>query len=153
MDSRTIESSAPPERAFVPIRRIGGVNGWYYANWLWRLRGILDEWTGGPGLRRGRRHPDQIAVGDHLDWWRVEAFVPDRLLRLNAELRLPGEAWLEFEVTPSPTGSLLRQTAAYNPRGILGRAYWYATWPLHKVLFAHMLKRIAARAESRNGIE
>ena len=105
IDSRTIHVTASPREAFVAIRRIGGKNGWYYANWLWQLRGLLDRLFGGAGLRRGRRDPDVLRVGDTVDFWRVEAIEPDCRLRLAAEMKLPGRAWLEFEVTRDATGS------------------------------------------------
>lgn len=143
IDSRTLDVDQPPPRAFAPIRRIGGKVGWYCGGWLWRLRGLMDVFVGGVGLRRGRRDPDQLAVGDTLDFWRVEAVEPDRLLRLRAEMRLPGRAWLQFEVEPTATGSRIRQTAEYDPRGLLGLLYWYAVWPLHAYVFGGMLRGIA----------
>jgi hypothetical protein len=137
----------PQTVAFAPIRRIGGSTGWYYANWLWRLRGFMDLLVGGVGLRRGRRDPDQLAVGDVLDSWRVEAYEPDRLLRLVSEMSLPGRAWLEFEVEASGGGqeSTIRQTAMFDPAGLLGLAYWYAVYPLHNRIFQGMLNGIVRR--------
>lgn len=146
IDDRRIEVHVPPERAFAAIRRIGGRNGWYYGNWLWRIRGGLDVMVGGVGMRRGRRDPDQLAVNDHLDWWNVEACEPTRLL-LAAEMKLPGRAWLEFQVTPAPEGATIRQTAVFDPRGLAGLAYWYAVWPLHVMVFQGMLRGIAREAE------
>ena len=149
IDSRVADVSVPPELAFQPIERIGGRGGWYCGDWLWRLRGGLDVLVGGVGMRRGRRDPDHLHVGDVVDCWRVEAIEPHRRLRLAAEMKLPGRAWLEFEVTGNATaGSRIRQTAAYDPIGLLGRAYWYAVYPLHQLVFAGMLRQIAARAES-----
>jgi uncharacterized protein YbjT (DUF2867 family) len=148
IDSRTIHVPASPEHAFAPIRRIGGKKGWYYANWLWRVRGLLDRLFGGVGLRRGRRDPDSLRVGDTVDFWRVEAMEPDRRLRLAAEMKLPGRAWLEFEVTRDATGSVIRQTATFDPKGLLGRAYWYSVFPLHQFVFGGMLKGIAAKGQS-----
>lgn len=144
-DSRTIHVSASPAKAFAAIQRIGGTTGWYYANWLWQLRGWLDSSLGGVGLRRGRRDPDSLRVGDPVDFWRVEKFEPGRRLRLAAEMKLPGRAWLEFEVTGDPTGSLIRQTATFDPKGLLGRAYWYSVFPLHEFIFGGMLRRIAEK--------
>lgn len=144
-DSRTVHVSASPAKAFAAIRRIGGTTGWYYANWLWRIRGWLDDLFGGVGLRRGRRDPDSLRVGDPLDFWRVEVIEPDRLLRLAAEMKLPGRAWLEFEVTGDSTGSLIRQTATFDAKGLLGRAYWYSVFPLHEFVFGGMLRGIAER--------
>jgi uncharacterized protein YbjT (DUF2867 family) len=146
LDSRSIRVGVPPEKAFEPIRRIGGATGWYYADWLWKLRGAIDLMAGGVGLRRGRRHPDSLRVGDEVDCWRVEVIEPNRRLRLAAEMKLPGRAWLEFEVTGEAGGSTIRQTAIFDPRGLLGRAYWYSVYPLHQVVFKGMLRRIAATA-------
>ncbi len=146
IDSRTVRIAAPPATAFAPVRRIGGRTGWYGADWLWRARGALDLVVGGVGMRRGRRHPGALSVGDALDFWRVEAHEPDRLLRLSAEMRLPGRAWLEFEVTPDGDGSILRQTAIFDPLGLAGRLYWHALRPLHAVVFGSMLRGIARAA-------
>ncbi|MDR3742488.1 MAG: SDR family oxidoreductase [Terracidiphilus sp.] len=143
-DSRMIHVTASQADAFAPIRRIGGDRGWYYANWLWRLRGWMDKVVGGVGMNRGRRDPDALCVGDILDCWRVEAFEPDRLLRLVAEMKLPGRAVLEFEVTASASGSAIRQSAFFDARGILGRAYWYSVLPFHHFVFRGMLRGIAA---------
>ena len=148
VDSRSILVNAPPESTFAPIRRIGGGNGWYYAEWLWKLRGFLDLLVGGVGLRRGRRDPEQLSVGDALDFWRVESYEHDRRLRLAAEMKLPGRAWLEFEVKPDEGGSLIHQTAIFDPVGLSGILYWYAAYPLHAMIFSGMLKGIAARASS-----
>ena len=101
IDTRTMSVSVPPEQAFQPIRTIGGKRGWYYANFLWTLRGWIDLLCGGIGRRRGRRDPEHLQVGDVLDWWRVEEYVPERTLRLSAEMKVPGRAWLEFEVEPT----------------------------------------------------
>ena len=105
VDSRSIRVAVPPAQAFAPIQAIGGETGWYKGALLWRLRGLLDVLVGGPGLRRGRRDPVGLKVGDTLDFWRVEAFEPDRLLRLSAEMKVPGRAWLQFEVVPGAAGS------------------------------------------------
>jgi len=146
VDSRTVEVDCPPERAFAPIRRIGGKNGWYCGNWLWRIRGLLDRFAGGVGLRRGRRDPERLEPGDTLDFWRVEAVEEDRLLRLFAEMKLPGRAWLQFEVEPTERGSSIRQTAIYDPIGLAGLAYWYGVYPAHGFIFGGMLREIARRA-------
>ena len=148
MDSRAIHVTSVPEDAFAPIRRIGGASGWYYANWLWSIRGLLDQLCGGVGLRRGRRDPDFLRVGDQVDFWRVELMEPNRRLRLVAEMKFPGRGWLEFEVTGDATGSVIRQTATFDAKGLLGRAYWYCVFPLHHFVFAGMLQGIASRARS-----
>jgi uncharacterized protein YbjT (DUF2867 family) len=145
-DSRSIRVEVPPEKAFEPIRRIGGATGWYYANWLWKLRGAMDRVVGGVGLRRGRRDPENLRIGDVVDCWRVEALEPHRLLRLAADMKLPGRAWLEFSVSSDSGGSTIRQTATFDPLGLLGRAYWYAVYPLHQIVFGGMLRGIAAAA-------
>jgi hypothetical protein len=146
VDSRAAWVHRPPDQAFRPIAQIGGKAGWYFGNRLWRLRGLLDLTVGGPGLRRGRSDPDRVQVGETLDFWRVEAIEPGRLLRLAAEMRLPGRAWLQFEVTPENGGSLIRQTAVFDPVGVAGLLYWYGLWGIHRLLFAGMLKNIARAA-------
>ena len=148
IDSRVINVNVPPETAFEPIRRIGGATGWYYGDWLWRLRGWLDRLVGGIGFRQGRRHPVQLAVGDIVDCMRVEAYEPGRRLLLTLEMRVPGCAWLEFEVEGNSSGSTIRQTALFEPAGLIGRAYWYLIYPFHQVVFAGMLRSIAARGEA-----
>lgn len=147
VDSRTLRVDVGAAAAFAAIERIGGKNGWYYADWLWSLRGWLDLIAGGVGMRRGRRHPQQLAVGDALDCWRVEQLIAARLLRLRAEMRLPGRAWLQFEVAPEGNGSTIRQTAIFDPVGLLGLLYWYSVYPLHQFIFAGMLNGIAREAE------
>ena len=142
-DARSITISATPSAVFKCIERIGGDTGWYAWTWLWHLRGLLDLWTGGVGMRRGRPSPETLRVGDTLDFWRVEAITPGRRLRLSAEMRLPGRAWLEFEVVPAADGTLIRQTATFDPEGVLGKAYWYAISPLHHLVFGGMLRGIA----------
>jgi uncharacterized protein YbjT (DUF2867 family) len=142
VDSRSVRVPRAPRQAFEPIRRIGGENGWYYGNWLWRVRGFLDLLVGGVGVRRGRRDPHTVFPGDALDFWRVEAFEPDALLRLSAEMKVPGRAWLQFEVEPDGEGALVRQTAIFDPVGLLGLAYWYALYPVHQLVFAGMLRGI-----------
>jgi hypothetical protein len=148
VDSRTAWVQRTPEQTFRPIAQIGGKAGWYYGNRLWRLRGLLDLAVGGPGLRRGRPDPERLQVGETLDFWRVEAIEPGRLLRLAAEMRLPGRAWLQFEVTPEKGGSLIRQTAMFDPIGVAGLLYWYGLWGIHQLLFAGMLRNIARAAET-----
>jgi uncharacterized protein YbjT (DUF2867 family) len=147
VDSRAAWVPVGPGVAFRPIARIGGATGWYYGDRLWRLRGLLDAAVGGPGHRRGRRDPWELRAGDPLDFWRVEAIDPPRLLRLAAEMRLPGRAWLQFEVTEENGGSMIRQTALFDPAGLAGLAYWYGLWPVHQLVFAGMLRNIAREAE------
>ena len=146
VDSRTVSVSATPDAAFAPVLRIGGNTGWYAWNRLWRLRGFLDMLVGGVGMRRGRRSDTSLRVGDTVDFWRVEALEANRL-RLVAEMRLPGRAWLEFEVTGDGSSATIRQTATFDPVGLLGRAYWYALYPLHHLVFGAMLQGIARAAE------
>jgi uncharacterized protein YbjT (DUF2867 family) len=148
VDVRRVFVPVPRSAAFAPIRRIGGANGWYYGNALWRIRGFLDLLAGGVGLRRGRRDADDLRVGDALDFWRVEAYEPDRRLRLAAEMRLPGRAWLEFEVTDAPGGAEITQSAIFDPIGLPGVLYWYGVYPLHGRIFGGMLDAIASRAQS-----
>jgi uncharacterized protein YbjT (DUF2867 family)/uncharacterized protein YndB with AHSA1/START domain len=150
VDSRTVKVSVPPEQAFAPIAQVGGKNGWYYANWLWSVRGFLDLMVGGVGVRRGRPHPKLLRVGDAVDWWRVDAIEPSRRLVLSAEMKVPGRAWLEFEVTPEADGATIRQTAIFDPVGISGLAYWYTTFPVHQLVFSRMLRQIARVAEIRH---
>ncbi len=140
--SRKITVAASPRQAFAPIQRIGGATGWYYLNGFWRLRGLLDQVVGGVGLRRGRRDPVRLTVGDTLDFWRVEAFEQDRLLRLRAEMRTPGRIWLQFEVDGGQAGTTLHQTAIFDPHGLAGLAYWYTLYPIHYLIFKGMLRRI-----------
>jgi len=146
VDSRSIHVPVAPAQAFDPIRRIGGDTGWYFADVLWHVRGFLDLLLGGVGLRRGRRDPEQLAPGATLDFWRVEAVEADRLLRLRAEMKLPGRAWLQFEVEGDTHGSTIRQTAVFDPVGLPGAAYWYGLFPVHSWMFAGMLRRIARAA-------
>jgi uncharacterized protein YbjT (DUF2867 family) len=152
VDSRTVEVSVPPASAFAPIQRIGGSNGWYCANFLWRMRGFLDLMVGGVGLRRGRRNPHKLVVGDALDFWRVENFEPDRRLTLVAEMKVPGRAWLQFEVEANSSGSVIRQTAIFDPAGLAGLVYWYMLYPVHRWIFSGMLHKIAATAERETRI-
>ncbi len=145
--SLSAEVEADPASAFAPIERIGGATGWYCANWVWRLRGLADLLAGGPGMRRGRRDPRHLVAGDALDFWRVEAVVPNQLLRLLAQMKLPGRAWLQFEVEPcGPGRCCIRQTALFDPRGLGGFLYWYALYPVHCLIFAGMLRGIARAA-------
>lgn len=148
IDRRTRETTADQTALFDVVRGLGGRRGWLFANWLWALRGALDRLVGGVGLRRGRRSPTQLRVGDALDFWRVEAVDSPRLLRLRAEMKLPGKAWLEFAIDPHEGGADLRQTAFFEPRGLLGQVYWYAVMPFHNFIFGGLAERIVAEAEA-----
>jgi len=150
VDSRSVHVPCPPAIAFRPIERLGGKTGWYYGNGLWQIRGLLDLLFGGAGMRRGRRDPDRLLAGDTVDFWRVEEIQRDHLLRLAAEMRLPGRAWLQFEVEKDGSGSVIRQTAIFDPMGVLGQLYWYFLYPVHQFVFAGMLTGIVgAIGESR----
>ncbi|MBR61126.1 MAG: NAD(P)-dependent oxidoreductase [Dehalococcoidia bacterium] len=148
VDMRKINVNASREQAFRPIRLIGGDSGWYYGNWLWRFRGWMDLLVGGVGLRRGRRYPNKITTGDYLDWWRVNLYEKDHRLVLEAEMKTPGRAWLSFEVKQTNQGCQIIQTAAFQPVGLLGLAYWYCLYPIHSVMFRGMLNGIARQALS-----
>ena len=127
---------------------LGGHRGWLHANGAWKLRGIADRMVGGVGLRRGRRHPDELRAGDALDFWRVERLKPNRLLRLRSEMRAPGQLWLQFEVRPLHKGkSLLAQTLFYAPKGLWGLLYWYLFYPLHIVVFSGLILKLAKKTE------
>ncbi len=146
IDSRTETVAVSPANAFRSIERIGGEAGWYYGNSLWRARGAIDLVLGGAGLRRGRRDPVSLRHGDALDFWRVEAVEIGRMLRLRAEMKVPGRAWLQFEVTGDEKSSVIRQTAIFEPRGVGGLLYWYALYPVHRLIFNGMLRGIAEHA-------
>jgi uncharacterized protein YbjT (DUF2867 family) len=139
---------ASPRTVYRIFTRIGGENGWLYFNWAWRLRGGFDRLAGGVGLRRGRRHPEDVRIGDALDFWRVEAVEPDHLLRLRAEMRLPGVAWLQFKAEPLENGfTHLAQDAFFAPKGLFGLLYWYSLYPFHRLIFSGMIRELADRAE------
>jgi uncharacterized protein YbjT (DUF2867 family) len=140
--TRSVRVDWQPRQAFAPIQRIGGPTGWYYWNWFWWLRGLVDMARGGVGLRRGRRDPSDLRVGDTVDFWRVERFEPDRLLRLRAEMKIPGRLWLQFEVDPKHHRTQVRQTTIFDASGYVGLAYWYTLYPLHRRIFAGMLAGI-----------
>lgn len=148
------EVGAGARAAFRAVERIGGTNGWYAANFLWQLRGWIDRLIGGPGLERGRRSADDLAYGDAVDFWRVIEITPERRLVLRAEMRLPGEAELEFEIEPlgsDPERSRIVQTARFLPTGLVGILYWYAVMPMHSIVFRGMLAGICRRAEQFAG--
>lgn len=146
VDSRTSRVAADAETAFAVVRRIGGKNGWYYATWLWRLRGFLDLLSGGVGMRRGRRDPENLVVGDVVDCWRVETLEPARRIRFLAEMKVPGRAWLEFEFKEADGETAVTQTAVFDPLGLGGIAYWYALYPAHRIIFSGMLRSISRLA-------
>jgi hypothetical protein len=146
VDHRHAVVAVSPDRAFAAIERIGGVNGWYACDWLWQLRGWMDQMIGGPGMARGRRDPERLEPGETLDCWQVEICDRPRRLRLAAEMKMPGRGWLEFEVVPRDGDVTIHQTAVFDPRGVGGLAYWYAIWPLHELVFRRMLAGIARSA-------
>ena len=156
-DVRSVRSWANPSSVYWAFSRIGGDVGYYGFNWAWQLRGLLDIVVGGVGLRRGRRDAEHVRTGDTIDFWRVVDLEEDRRMRLAADMRMPGDAWLEFEVVPEGSGSALTQTAYFRPRGLTGRLYWYVLVPFHGPIFSRMAKRIIETAEenflmvTRNG--
>ncbi|MFT7610287.1 MAG: hypothetical protein ACI9MX_003371 [Candidatus Aldehydirespiratoraceae bacterium] len=151
-DERQRFVAATEDEVHETVCRIGGEHGWYAGDWLWSIRGLMDKVIGGPGMRRGRRSPDELYVGDPVDCWRVEAIEPGKLLRLRAEMRLPGVASLEWRIEPAPRSESgprcqVRQTATFVPRGLWGRLYWYAVAPFHHYVFPGLLQGIADDAE------
>jgi hypothetical protein len=148
LERRERRVRAPASAVYRTVARLGGDTGWLCMDWAWWVRGFMDRLLGGVGLRRGRRDPEEVRVGDAVDFWRVEAVEPDRLLRLRAEMKVPGRAWLEFEVAAVDSEtSRLAQTAFFAPRGLSGLAYWYALYPIHAFIFSGMAARIVERAE------
>ena len=149
-DVQEVDSTANVVDLWTAVQRIGGESGWYSASALWRARGLIDRLVGGVGLRRGRRDPNVLAVGDAVDFWRVEERIPNQLLRLRAEMKMPGKAWLEFEVSEGERGgSRLRQRAVYWPRSLSGHLYWWSVAPFHALVFPPMAKHIVEFAERR----
>lgn len=147
-DTREAYADAAPDEVFDVIEGIGGRHGWYVTRPLWEVRGVVDKLVGGIGMRRGRRDADRLRVGDALDFWRVEAVEPGRLIRLRAEMKLPGYAWLEWELRADGKGTRIEQRTEFHPRGMGGRLYWYAQLPFHIAVFRYLLAAIAADAES-----
>jgi uncharacterized protein YbjT (DUF2867 family) len=145
---RSISTAASPEAVYRQVSSLGGERGWLVWRWAWWLRGLIDQLVGGPGLRRGRRHPRQLNPGDALDFWRVEEAEPPCRLRLRAEMREPGRAWLQWEVMPDGDGSRLVQTAVFAPVGLAGILYWKLLYPIHTVIFSALVKAIARHAEA-----
>ena len=146
-ERQVLEVASPAENLYRIITSLGGESGWLFGNWLWRLRGFLDKQIGGVGLRRGRRHATEIAVGEALDFWRVEDIEPGRRLLLRAEMKVPGRAWLEYRIDPANNGrSRLIQTARFYPRGLAGLFYWFLLYPIHRIMFRGMAQAIAQKA-------
>jgi hypothetical protein len=148
LEQRQIRVQASEEDVFKVYTRLGGDNGWLFMNWTWRVRGVIDRLLGGSGLRRGRRDPNHLRVGDAIDFWRVEEVQPPGLLRLRAEMVFPGQAWLQFESGKTPDGDvLLLQTAMFAPRGLAGFLYWYSLYPAHGIIFSGLIRAIKTQAE------
>jgi hypothetical protein len=146
VDARSVTTSASPEQVWAVIAGIGGVNGWYSSRLLWEIRGLMDRIVGGVGLARGRRSRAVLTAGDALDFWRVEAIEPGHLLRLRAEMKVPGLAWLEMRVSPDGDGARYEQRAVFFPKGLAGRLYWLGVLPFHGLIFPGMAARITAAA-------
>lgn len=149
IERREVHVRAAPQNVYRVYSRLGGEQGWLYFNWAWKLRGVIDRLLGGSGLRRGRRTPDQVRPGDAVDFWRVEAVQSGQSLRLRAEMKLPGQAWLEFQSLPSGKDACqLIQTAFFAPKGLSGFLYWYLLYPVHSLIFSGLTARIKERAEN-----
>jgi hypothetical protein len=146
-ETRSCQTSADPAAAFRAFSSLGGDTGWLFWNWSWSVRGMLDRLAGGPGLRRGRRHPTELEPGDAVDFWRVERVEPPTLLRLRAEMKVPGRAWLQWEALPAGEGTQVVQTAIFEPIGLAGQLYWNLLYPVHKIIFSGLVRAIASRAE------
>ncbi len=148
LERRQVTVETSPEAVFSTFTSLGGDRGWLYMNWAWRLRGMIDRLIGGVGFRRGRRHPTEIRMGDALDFWRVEAVMPPQLMRLRAEMKVPGRAWLQFEVdSKDQAESQLVQTAFFAPKGLGGLLYWYLLYPVHSLIFSGMIRALAKQAQ------
>lgn len=148
VERRTLEIDATPEQAYQAFTSLGGQRGWLYANWIWQLRGVIDRVIGGVGFRRGRRDPNQLRVGDALDFWRVEQLDPDQKMLLRAEMKLPGRGWLQFEAHSLENGkTCLTQTAIFAPKGLFGTLYWYALYPMHARVFSGLIQQVAQLAK------
>ena len=148
-DVRTRRTSASPEAVFAAVSGVGGDRGWYFADWLWAVRGRIDKLLGGVGMRRGRRHPDELRAGDALDFFRVEVYQPPRLLRLQAEMKLPGRAWIEWQVFKGVGATVLQQRALFHPRGVAGRAYWWMLALPHSIIWRRLIRGLIRAAEQR----
>ena len=142
--SRVID--APPKRVFSEVSSLGGDRGWPAWSWAWKLRGLMDQMVGGPGLKRGRRHPTALVPGDVVDFWRVEQVESPSLLRLHAEMKVPGKGWLQWAIQEEGGKTMLTQTALFEPHGFWGRAYWYGLYPIHHFIFDALIDAVANSA-------
>jgi hypothetical protein len=150
VDRREYTSDDSVEEVWARVEAIGGQNGYSTATWAWELRGLMDRFVGGVGLRRGRRDPNRLMEGEALDFWRVEKISRPNLLRLRAEMKLPGLAWLEFQVSEDETGKThLLQRALYHPRGLLGHLYWWAVAAMHGIVFPSMATKMAGKSAKK----
>lgn len=150
LERRQRQVNASPETVFKTVTGLGGKRGWLAYNWAWRVRGVMDSMIGGVGFRRGRRHPDDLRAGDALDFWRVEAIDENKMLRLRAEMLLPGRGWLQFKVEPLDNGGArLTQTAFFAPKGLFGLLYWYILYPIHGLIFSSLIDKISDLAETQ----
>ncbi len=148
LEMRSMDVDAEPRVVYESFARIGGDQGWLYMDWAWQIRGMVDRVLGGVGMRRGRRDPVRLRAGDSLDFWRVEKVEEGRLLRLRAEMKVPGRAWLEFVARPAGAGrTKLLQTAYFDPRGLFGMLYWYVLYPVHALIFSGLISRLGERAQ------
>jgi hypothetical protein len=149
VEQQIVECRATSEDLFRVVTSIGGDNGWFYADWLWKIRGFLDKQLGGVGLRTDRKRPRELVIGETLDFWRVDDYQAGQRLLLRAEMKVWGHGWLEFLVQPlNGNQAMLTQIARYSPQGIFGLLYWWLLYPVHKMIFRGMAKAIAHRAES-----
>jgi len=149
IEQRELSVSASPPVVYGVFSCLGGERGWLYFDWAWKVRGVIDRLLGGSGLRRGRRDPEHVRCGDAIDFWRVEEVEPGQSLRLRAEMKLPGRAWLEFKVKPREDhSSLLSQTAYFAPKGLVGFLYWYLLYPIHSLIFSGLIQQIKDQAET-----
>ena len=154
IERRQLQVDASPETVFKTFTGLGGRRGWPPYTWLWRVRGLLDRIIGGVGMRRGRRHPDELRKGEALDFWRVEDIQPGRSLRLRAEMKLPGRGWLQFETSASKEGGAdLVQTAYFAPKGLFGLLYWYGIYPIHGLIFGRTIREVARRSETLDRVD
>jgi uncharacterized protein YbjT (DUF2867 family) len=147
LEQRMLAIQASPQRVFQAFTGLGGETGWLYANWAWRIRGLIDRLIGGVGFRRGRRDPATLRVGDAVDFWRVEKLVPNEQVLLRAEMKLPGRAWLQFETHAENGGARLKQTAYFAPKGLLGLLYWYGIYPIHARIFSGLIRSLKDEIE------